>query len=88
MERERKKAEKQAKFDQKKAKAKAKVPVLTPSAIKEKKANTESKAEKNALPPYVEATPAGSKKSMWNLHLNRQLSFRFTNRMSSHQILR
>lgn len=86
MERERKKAEKQAKFDQKKAKAKA--PVLTLSAAKEKKANTESKAEKNALPPYVEATPAGSKKSMWNLHLNRQLSFRFTNRMFSHQILR
>ncbi|KUJ06220.1 valyl-tRNA synthetase [Mollisia scopiformis] len=48
--------------DQKKAKAKAKAPVLTLSATKEKKANTESKAEKNALQPYVEATPAGSKK--------------------------
>ncbi|KAH9205520.1 valyl-tRNA synthetase-like protein [Leptodontidium sp. 2 PMI_412] len=60
LERGRKKAEKQAKFDQKKAKAKA--PVLTLSATKEKKANTESKAEKNALPPYVEETPTGSKK--------------------------
>ncbi|KAH6714393.1 valyl-tRNA synthetase [Leptodontidium sp. MPI-SDFR-AT-0119] len=60
LERERKKAEKQAKFDQKKAKAKA--PVLTLSATKEKKANTESKTEKNALPPYVEETPTGSKK--------------------------
>ncbi|KAG9243680.1 tRNA synthetases class I-domain-containing protein [Calycina marina] len=60
LERERKKAEKQAKFDQKKAKAKT--PVLTLSATKEKKANAESKAEKKALPPYVEETSAGSKK--------------------------
>jgi hypothetical protein len=86
VERERKKAEKQAKFDQKKAKAIA--TVLTLSANKEKKANAESKAEKNALPPYVEDTPAGNKKSMWNLHLNRQLSFRFADRIFSHQIVR
>ncbi|KAH8744126.1 hypothetical protein F5882DRAFT_471902 [Hyaloscypha sp. PMI_1271] len=60
-ERGRKKAEKQAKFDQKKAKATAAVPTL--SANKEKKkAKAESKAEKKALPPYVEDTPAGDKK--------------------------
>jgi valyl-tRNA synthetase len=85
VERERKKAEKQAKFDQKKAKATAAVPTL--SANKEKKAKAEIKAEKEALPKYVEDTPAGDKKSMWNLHLNPQLSFRFADRISSHQIV-
>lgn len=63
MEKERKKAEKQAKFDQKKAKAAA----ATPAAIsksKEKKAKAEKKAEEGHLPAYVEETPAGDKKSM------------------------
>ena len=62
VERERKKAEKQAKFDQKKAKVAAAAPASSKS--KEKKAKAEKKAEEEILPPYVEETPAGDKKSM------------------------
>lgn len=63
MERERKKAEKQAKFDQKKAAQAVATPAAT-SKSKEKKAKAEKKAEEEVLPPYVEETPAGEKKSM------------------------
>jgi valyl-tRNA synthetase len=62
VERERKKAEKQAKFDQKKAKAANATPA-TSSKSKEKKAAAEKKAEAEILPEYVEETPAGQKKS-------------------------
>lgn len=61
MERERKKAEKQAKFDQKKAKVANAAPGTT-SKTKEKKANAEKKAEAAVLEKYEEATPAGEKK--------------------------
>ena len=60
VERERKKAEKQAKFDQKKAKAATAAP--TTSKTKEKKANASKKADEGILPPYVEDTPFGEKK--------------------------
>lgn len=63
MERERKKAEKQAKFDQKNQKKAAAAPVES-SKTKEKKAKAEKKAEEELLPPYVEDTPAGEKKSV------------------------
>ena len=63
VERERKKAEKQAKFDQKKAKEAKATPALT-SKSKEKKAKAEKKAEEDILPEYVEETPFGAKKSM------------------------
>ena len=62
MEKERKKAEKQAKFDQKKAKVAAVAPAAT-SKSKEKKAKAEKKAVEELLPAYVEDTPAGEKKS-------------------------
>jgi valyl-tRNA synthetase len=62
VERERKKAEKQAKFDQKKAKQANSTPAAS-SKSKEKKAAAEKKAETEILPPYVEETPAGQKKS-------------------------
>lgn len=68
VERERKKAEKQAKFDQKKAKATAATP-LSSSKNKEKKAKAEKKAEEDVLPPYVEETPFGEKKSLSMNHL-------------------
>ncbi len=61
VERERKKAEKQAKFDQKKAKIANAAP--TTSKSKEKKAKADKKAEEEILPPYVEDTPVGEKKS-------------------------
>ena len=61
MEKERKKAEKQAKFDQKKAKVATVAP--TTSRSKEKKAKAEKKAVEDVLPAYVEDTPAGEKKS-------------------------
>ncbi|TVY85204.1 Mitochondrial Valine--tRNA ligase, partial [Lachnellula suecica] len=61
LEKERKKAEKQAKFDQKKAKTAATAPAAS-SKNKEKKAKAEKKAEEEALPEYVEDTPAGEKK--------------------------
>jgi valyl-tRNA synthetase len=62
VERERKKAEKQAKFDQKKAKVANTAPAAT-SKSKEKKAKAEKKAEEDVLPPYIEETPFGEKKS-------------------------
>ena len=62
VERERKKAEKQAKFDQKKAKA-ANVTPAASSKSKEKKAAAGKKAEAETLSEYVEDTPAGQKKS-------------------------
>jgi valyl-tRNA synthetase len=62
VERERKKAEKQAKFDQKKAKV-ANAPPAATSKSKEKKAKAEKKAEEDTLPQYVEETPFGEKKS-------------------------
>lgn len=61
MERERKKAEKQAKFDQKNAKKATTAPAVS-SKSKEKKAKAEKKAEEDVLPPYVESTPEGEKK--------------------------
>ena len=61
MEKERKKAEKQAKFDQKKAKVATVAPAT--SKNKEKKAKAEKKAVEELLPAYVEDTPAGEKKS-------------------------
>jgi valyl-tRNA synthetase len=61
VERERKKAEKQAKFNEKKAKQANTAPP-TSSKSKEKKAAAEKKAEAEVLPPYVEETPAGQKK--------------------------
>lgn len=68
VERERKKAEKQAKFDQKKA-ALANATPTTTSKSKEKKAKAEKKAEEEVLPPYIEETPAGEKKSTLKLFL-------------------
>ena len=65
MERERKKAEKQAKFDQKKAKVANATPAAT-SKSKEKKALAEKKAVEDVLPAYVEDTPKGEKKSMFH----------------------
>ena len=62
MERERKKAEKQAKFDQKKAATAAKAGPAGPSKTKEKKAAAAAE-KKPALPPYVEETKPGDKKS-------------------------
>lgn len=57
LEKERKRAEKQAKFDQKKAALAAAANVQS----KEKKVK-EKKTEADALPPFVEDTPAGEKK--------------------------
>jgi valyl-tRNA synthetase len=62
VEKERKKAEKQAKFDQKNQKKATAAPAES-SKNKEKKAKAEKKAEEELLPPYVEETPAGDKKS-------------------------
>jgi valyl-tRNA synthetase len=62
VERERKKAEKQAKFDQKKAKVTTAAPAS--SKTKEKKAKADKKAVEEQLPAYVEETPVGEKKSM------------------------
>ncbi len=66
VERERKKAEKQAKFDQKKASQANATPAAT-SKSKEKKAKAEKKAEEEVLPPYIEETPTGEKKSTYKL---------------------
>lgn len=62
VERERKKAEKQAKFDQKKAASAAKTGTTGPSKTKEKKAALAAE-KKPELPPYVEETKPGDKKS-------------------------
>lgn len=64
VEKERKKAEKQAKFDQKKQAQKASAASAVPSKNKEKKAKAEKKAAEEILPKYVEDTPEGEKKSM------------------------
>ncbi|KAH7162730.1 tRNA synthetases class I-domain-containing protein [Dactylonectria estremocensis] len=56
LEKERKKAEKQAKFEAKKAKA-----TSAPKPVKEKKVK-EKKPEEEPLPEYVEDTPEGEKK--------------------------
>lgn len=64
LEREKKKAEKQAKFDQKKAKA---APVSGISKTAEKKAKAEKKAAEDVLPPYKEETPEGEKKILKSL---------------------
>jgi valyl-tRNA synthetase len=61
VEKERKKAEKQAKFDQKNAKKASTAPVAV-SKSKEKKAKADKKAEEDVLPAYVESTPEGEKK--------------------------
>lgn len=61
MEKERKKAEKQAKFDQKKAAA-AKATPAAGAADKAKEKKAKAKAEEPALPPYENDTPAGEKK--------------------------
>ena len=63
VEKERKKAEKQAKFDQKNQKKAAAAPAES-SKSKEKKAKAAKQAEEELLPAYVEDTPAGEKKSM------------------------
>jgi valyl-tRNA synthetase len=65
LERDRKKAEKQAKFDQKN-KAKA-APASGMSKTAEKKAKAGKKAEEDAIPPYVEDTPHGEKKILKSL---------------------
>jgi valyl-tRNA synthetase len=62
LEKERKKAEKQAKFEQKKA-AQAQAAAANANKTKEKK-EKEKKAEVEALPPFVEDTPAGGKKRL------------------------
>lgn len=69
VERERKKAEKQAKFDQKKAKASTAPAQQLSSKNKEKKAKAAEKAEEEVLPPYIESTPQGAKKGNIFLHL-------------------
>lgn len=85
MEKERKKAEKQAKFDQKKQKT-ATAATAESSKNKEKKAKAEKKAEEELLPPYVEDTPAGEKKSSY-LPLHRKFIWR-ANLLVSNKILR
>jgi valyl-tRNA synthetase len=77
VERERKKAEKQAKFDQKKAKVAAVAP--TSSKSKEKKAKAEKKAVEELLPAYVEDTPAGEKKSMASYTRCKSIPWNITN---------
>jgi valyl-tRNA synthetase len=72
VERERKKAEKQAKFDQKKAAQANAAPAAT-SKSKEKKAKAEKKAEEEVLPPYVEETPPGQKKSMFEHNISKHI---------------
>lgn len=67
VEKERKKAEKQKKFDEKKAKTSNATATAAPSKTKEKKAK--QGAEKEApLPEYVEETPPGQKKSTSQLN--------------------
>ena len=85
MERERKKAEKQAKFDQKNARKATAVPAAS-SKSKEKKAKAEKKAEEEALPPYVEDTPFGEKKRMQNSEYP-AIDHDTANRCLSYQVL-
>jgi hypothetical protein len=81
VEKERKKAEKQAKFDQKKAKAATAAPAAT-SKTKEKKAKADKDAEKEVLPPYVEETPFGEKKS--KTVTSTKPPMEYTNNLRSH----
>jgi valyl-tRNA synthetase len=62
LEKERKKAEKLAKFEQKKA-AQAQAAAANASKAKETK-EREKKADAEALPPFVEDTPPGEKKRL------------------------
>jgi hypothetical protein len=78
------KNEKQAKFDQKNAKKATMAPAAT-SKSKEKKAMAEKKTEDAALPPYVEDTPAGEKKSS---HTHSSCIYNSANVTSSHKALR
>ena len=66
MEKERKNAEKDAKFKAKQAKL-ANVKPAPSSKSKEKKAAAEKKAETEITPAYVEETPAGEKKGEYFL---------------------
>ena len=70
-EKERKKAEKLQKFNEKKAKAKAANAQATqgPSKTMAKKAKQDTSKD-DSLPPYVEKTPRGEKKSMCS-HVHR-----------------
>lgn len=63
VERDRKKAEKQAKFDAKKKQAASTPAAAISSKNKEKKAKAAEKAAEDVLPEYVEDTPFGEKKS-------------------------
>lgn len=65
MEKERKKAEKQKKFDEKKAKTTNGLATAAASKTKEKKIKQDAEKEA-ALPKYVEETPLGQKKSTLN----------------------
>lgn len=62
VEKERKKAEKQKKFDEKRAKTSNAAATAAPSKTKEKKAK-QSEEKEAPLPKYVEETPPGQKKS-------------------------
>lgn len=62
VEKERKKAEKQKKFDEKKAKTSNAAATAALSKTKEKKAK-QSEEKEAPLPKYVEETPPGEKKS-------------------------
>ncbi|KAI0843014.1 tRNA synthetases class I-domain-containing protein [Hypoxylon sp. FL0890] len=64
LEKERKKAEKAAKFEQKKAKAATQD---APAAGKAKEKKAKAAKTEEALPPYVEETPAGEKKRLRSL---------------------
>jgi len=73
VERERKKAEKQAKFEQKKAKVVTAAAVPPSSKSKEKKAKAAEKSEEDVLPAYVEDTPPGEKKRKCFMRLLRSV---------------
>lgn len=66
LERERKKAEKNAKFEEKK-KAKEAAAAQAPAVSNKAKKAKVPKPEEEALPPYVEETPAGEKKRLKSL---------------------
>jgi valyl-tRNA synthetase len=70
VERERKKAEKQAKFDAKKKQAASAPAQPAISKNKEKKAKAAEKAVEEVLPEYVEETPFGEKKR--TSHMDRE----------------
>jgi valyl-tRNA synthetase len=67
VEKERKKAEKAAKFQQKLAAKATAAPAATSAKAKEKKAKAEKKAEEEVIPEYVEDTPVGEKKRLRSL---------------------